>query len=29
VMHAIRLGRREAKRLRYLATPGVRHCAPR
>jgi len=27
VMHAIRLGRREAKRLRYLATPGVRHFA--
>jgi glycosyltransferase involved in cell wall biosynthesis len=29
VMHAIRLGRREAKRLRYLATPGVRHFATR
>jgi glycosyltransferase involved in cell wall biosynthesis len=29
VMHAIRLGRREAKRLRYLATPGVRHRAPK
>jgi len=27
VMHAIRLGRREAKRLRYLAIPGVRHGA--
>ena len=27
VMHAIRLGRREAKRLRYLAIPGVRHFA--
>jgi len=27
VMHAIRLGRREAKRLRYLATPGVRYFA--
>ena len=25
VMHAITLGRREAKRLRYLAIPGVRH----
>jgi hypothetical protein len=24
VMHAITLGRREAKRLRYLAIPGVR-----
>jgi glycosyltransferase involved in cell wall biosynthesis len=29
VMHAIRLGRREAKRLRYLATPSVRHFATR
>ena len=29
VMHAIRLGRREAKRLRYLATPGVRYRAPK
>jgi hypothetical protein len=27
VMHAVTLGRREAKRLRYLAIPGVRNCA--
>jgi glycosyltransferase involved in cell wall biosynthesis len=27
VMHAVTLGRREAKRLRYLAIPGVRNCS--
>lgn len=29
VMHTVTLGRQEAKRLRYLAIPGVRHCADR
>lgn len=28
VLHAVTMGRREAKRLRYLAIPGVLHCAP-
>ena len=28
VLHTVTLGRREAKRLRYLAIPGVRHRRP-
>jgi hypothetical protein len=28
VLHTVTMGRQEAKRLRYLAIPGVRHRGP-